>query len=403
MKSDFLKNAITLGLIVAVGPFAIDMYLPALPTIAADLNASTAATQMTLMVFFITFGVAQIAFGPISDMVGRKKPLYFGLAVFAIGGIGAGLSPSIEWLIFFRFIQGIGAAACMVVPRAVIRDLHTGIEATRLMSTIMLVFSVSPILAPLIGSAIIVPFGWRAVFVAVTIVAILGFALVTFALPETLRPENRVRVGLGSVLSGFGTLFRDPRFLGLTFIGGLGMASFFAFLATSSFVYIDHYGLTPTQYSLAFSVNAIGFIGASQFAAKLAGRYGFSRVIMTAVSAYAAIILVLFAVTAAGVDDLATLMVGLFAAFAFLGLVIPSTMVLSLEEHGPIAGMASALGGTLQFLTGAVMITIASLVFDGTSLPMVTIIAVCAAGAFALAVLTLRRRESVAEAPEPAE
>ena len=401
MKSDFLKNAITLGLIVAVGPFAIDMYLPALPTIAADLNASTAATQMTLMVFFITFGVAQIAFGPISDMIGRKRSLYFGLGLFALGGIGSGLSPSIEWLIFFRFIQGIGAAACMVVPRAVIRDLHTGIEATRLMSTIMLVFSVSPILAPLLGSAVIVPFGWRAVFVAVTIVAILAFALVAFALPETLRPENRVRVSLGSVLSGFGTLFRDPRFLGLTFIGGLGMASFFAFLASSSFIYIDHYGLTPTQYSLAFSVNAVGFIGASQFAAKLAGRYGFSRVIMTAVSAYAAIIFALFAITAAGVDDLATLMTALFVGFAFLGLVIPSTMVLSLEEHGPIAGMASALGGTLQFLTGAVMITVASLVFDGTSLPMVTIIAVCAAGAFVLAVLTLRRREE--PAAEPAE
>ena len=402
MKSDFLKNAITLGLIVAVGPFAIDMYLPALPTIALDLGASTAATQMTLMVFFITFGVAQIAFGPISDMVGRKPPLYFGLAVFAIGGIGAGFSPSIEWLIFFRFVQGIGAAACMVIPRAVIRDLHTGIEATRLMSTIMLVFSVSPILAPLIGSAIIVPFGWRAVFVAVTIVAIIGFALVAFALPETLKPENRMRVSFGSVLSGFGTLFRDARFLGLTFIGGLGLASFFAFLASSSFVYIDHYGLTPTEYSLAFSVNAIGFIGASQLSAKLAGRYGFSRVIMAAVSGYAAIILVLFAVTAAGVDDLITLMVGLFAAFAFLGLVIPSTMVLSLEEHGPIAGMASALGGTLQFLAGAVVISVASVFFDGTSLPMVTIIAVCAAGAFVLAVLTLRRGEP-APAPEPAE
>lgn len=399
MKSDFLKNAITLGLITAVGPFAIDMYLPALPTIAADLGASTAATQMTLMVFFITFGVAQIAFGPISDMVGRKPPLYFGLVVFAIGGIGAGFSPTIEWLIFFRFVQGIGAAACMVIPRAVIRDLHTGIAATRLMSTIMLVFSVSPILAPLIGSAVIVPFGWRAVFVAVTIVAIIGFALVAFALPETLKPENRIRVSVGSVLSGFGTLFRDARFLGLTFIGGLGLASFFAFLATSSFVYIDHYGLTPTQYSLAFSVNAIGFIGASQFAAKLAGRYGFSRVIMAAVSGYAAIILVLFAVTAAGVDDLLTLMVGLFTAFAFLGLVIPSTMVLSLEDHGPIAGMASALGGTLQFLAGAVVISVASVFFDGTSLPMVAIIAACAMGAFVLAVLTLRRRPQPAPAP----
>lgn len=402
MKSQSLKYAVVLGLLAAVGPFAIDMYLPALPSIAADLDASTAATQMTLMVFFVTFGVAQIAYGPVSDMVGRKPPLYFGLALFAVGGIGSGLAPSIEWLIFFRFVQGIGAAACMVVPRAVIRDLHTGVEATKLMATVMLVFSVSPILAPLIGSAVIVPFGWRAVFVAVTIVAILGLALVGLALPETLKRENRVRPTVGSLASGFGTLFRDPRFMGLTFIGGLGMASFFAFLASSSFIYIDHYGLTPMQFSLAFSVNAIGFIGASQFAAKLAGRYGFSRVIMTAVSGYMAVVLVLLALTTAGVDDLATLMTALFLAFACLGLVIPSTMVLALDEHGPIAGMASALGGTLQFLTGAVMITIASLVFDGTSLPMVTIIAACSVGAFSLAVLTLRRRDRAA-VPEPAE
>lgn len=402
MKSQSLKYAVVLGLLAAVGPFAIDMYLPALPAIASDLDASTAATQMTLMVFFVTFGVAQIAYGPISDMIGRKPPLYFGLALFAAGGIGSGLAPTIEWLIFFRFVQGIGAAACMVVPRAVIRDLHTGVEATKLMATVMLVFSVSPILAPLIGSAVIVPFGWRAVFIAVTIVAILGLALVAFALPETLKQENRVRLTVGNLASGFGTLFRDPRFLGLTFIGGLGMASFFAFLASSSFIYIDGYGLTPMQFSLAFSVNAIGFIGASQFAAKLAGRYGFSRVIMTAVSGYTAVAITLLVVTLAGADGLATLMAGLFVAFAFLGLVIPSTMVMALDEHGPIAGLASALGGTLQFLTGAVMITIASLVFDGTSLPMVTIIAACSVGAFTLAVLTLRRRERSA-VPEPAE
>ncbi|HET7715572.1 MAG TPA: multidrug effflux MFS transporter [Bauldia sp.] len=403
MKSQSLKYAIVLGLLTAVGPFAIDMYLPALPAIAADLDASTAATQMTLMVFFVTFGVSQIAYGPISDMVGRKPPLYFGLALFAVGGIGSGFSPTIEWLIFFRFIQGIGAAACMVIPRAVIRDLHTGIEATKLMATVMLVFSVSPILAPLIGSAVILPFGWRAVFVAVTIVAILGLLLIGLALPETLRPENRARLSLGSVVSGFSTLFRDPRFLGLTFIGGLGMASFFAFLASSSFVYIEHYGLTPTEFSLAFSVNAIGFFGASQFAARLAGRYGFDRVILTAVFGYAAAVFILFALTLAGVDDLATLMTALFLAFTCLGLVIPSTMVLALEEHGPIAGMASALGGTLQFLTGAVVITIASFFFDGTSLPMVTIIAACGAGTLALSLVTLRRGGTPEPQQEPAE
>ena len=399
-SSSFVKNAIVLGLLSAIGPFAIDMYLPALPAIASDLQASTAATQMTLMAFFVAFGVCQIVYGPVSDMVGRKPPLYFGIVLFAFGSIGCGLAPSISWLIFFRFVQGLGAAAVMVIPRAVIRDLHTGADATRLMSLVMLVFSVSPILAPLVGSGLIVPFGWRAVFVAVTLASVLSFLLVTFVLPETRPPEERVEVSVRSVLNGFGELFRDWRFLGLTFIGGFGMASFFAFLASSSFIYIGHFGLTPTQYGLTFSVNAISFIGASQFSGYLAERFGISRVISVAVSCFTVATLALFAMTAAGVDNLAVLVVMLFIANAWLGLVIPSTMVLSLEDHGPIAGMASALGGTLQMITGAVMIVAASVFFNGTALPMVATIAVCAVAAFILTRLTLRSGKTAAQLAE---
>jgi DHA1 family bicyclomycin/chloramphenicol resistance-like MFS transporter len=393
MASRYARNAVVLGLLAAIGPFAIDMYLPALPTIAADLGASTAATQMTLMSFFIAFGLCQIVYGPVSDMIGRKPPLYFGLAVFTLGSIGCAAAPSVEWLIFFRFVQGIGASSVMVIPRAVIRDLHTGIEATQLMSLVMLVLSVSPILAPLAGSAFIVPLGWRAVFVAVTAVALLGIALVALHLPETRPPEERIRVSVEAVARGFAQLLRDARFLGLTFIGGLGMASFFTFLASSPFVYVEHFGLTPTQYSLAFSVNAVGFIGASQFAARLGARFGMARVVATAVALYALFAVILLAATAAGIDGLAVLMVLLFLAFACLGLVIPSTMVLALEEHGPIAGMASALGGTLQMVAGGLTIAIVSVFFDGTALPMVATIALCALGALALSRATLRRRE----------
>jgi DHA1 family bicyclomycin/chloramphenicol resistance-like MFS transporter len=392
MISTYAKNAITLGLLAAIGPFAIDMYLPALPTIAADLQASTAATQMTLMAFFVAFGICQVAYGPVSDMVGRKPPLYFGLALFIVGSIGCAAAASIGWLIVFRVVQGMGASSVMVIPRAVIRDLHTGIEATKLMSLVMLVLSVSPILAPLAGSALIVPFGWRAVFVAVTVVAVLGVVMAAVALPETRQPKDRIAVSLGSVLGGFGQLFRHRRFLGLTFIGGLGMSSFFAFLASSSFVYIGHFGLTPTEYSLAFSANAVGFIGASQFAARLGERFGMARVVSAAVSLYALFALVLFVATAAGADSLAVLMALLFLAFACLGLVVPTTMVLALEDHGPIAGMASALGGTLQMVTGGIMIVIVSLFFDGTAVPMVATIALCALGAFVLSRVTLGRR-----------
>jgi MFS transporter, DHA1 family, multidrug resistance protein len=392
--SDYAKNAIILGLLAAIGPFAIDMYLPALPTIASDLGASTAATQMTLMAFFIAFGICQVVYGPVSDMVGRKPPLYFGLAFFTVGSIGCGAAPSIGWLIFFRFVQGIGASSVMVIPRAIIRDLHTGVEATRLMALVMLVLSVSPILAPVTGSALIVPFGWRAVFVAVTIVAVLGLLLVAGFLPETRPAGDRIKVSVGNVLSGFAHLLRDRHFLALTFIGGLGMSSFFAFLASSSFVYIDHFGLTPTAYSIAFSVNAVGFIGASQFAAALGVRFGMVRVVTGAAALHAAFALILFALTAVGIDSLAVLIALLFLAFAFLGLVIPSTMVLALEDHGPIAGMASALGGTLQMVMGGVMIVIVSLFFDGTALPMVTTITCCAVGALALTIVPMHRRKT---------
>jgi DHA1 family bicyclomycin/chloramphenicol resistance-like MFS transporter len=178
------------------------------------------------------------------------------------------------------------------------------------------------------------------------------------------------------------------------------MASFFAFLASSSFIYIDHFGLTPVQYSFAFSANAIGFIGASQFSARLGQRFGMARVVSTAVAVFAAFAVLLFLLTAMGVDSLAVLIVLLICANAALGLVIPATMVLSLEEHGPIAGMASALGGTLQMVAGGVVIGLVSLSFDGTALPMVTAIALCAVGALLLSRLTLRGRQAV---PQPAE
>lgn len=389
-----------LGLLAAAGPFAIDMYLPALPAIAEDLSTSNGAAQMTLMVFFVAFGVCQLVYGPVSDMVGRKPPLYFGLTVFAAGGVGCALAPDIGWLIAFRIVQGIGASSVMVIPRAIIRDMHTGVEATRLMALVMLVISISPILAPLVGSALIVPFGWRSVFVAITAVAALGFVMLAVFLPETRPVKDRVPVSLKSMADGFGTLLVHGRFLGLTFIGGLGMASFFTFLAASSFVYIEHFGLTPMQYALAFSVNAIGFFGVSQLAYSLGGRFGMARTVTWATAGFALFAVILFLATLAGGDSLVVLMPLIFIAFAFLGLVIPTTMVLALDDHGPIAGMASALGGTLQMVSGAIMIVVVSVFADGTTMPMVAIIAACAVTALVLAWFTLGRGDLAPQAAE---
>ena len=253
MQSHFLRTALVLGLLSAIGPFAIDMYLPALPSIGGSLGASAGAVQASLMAFFISLGLGQILYGPASDMLGRKPPLYFGLGLFAVGSVACALAPDIQTLVAWRFVQGLGACAGMVVPRAVVRDLHTGPEAARLMALLTLVFSVSPILAPLFGSFLIEWSGWRAVFWAVTVAAALALLLLASSLEETRGAEQRVRSTVRSALAGYGLLLRDGHFIGLVLIGAFGISSFFAYLANSSFVLIDHYGLTPRQYSYALA------------------------------------------------------------------------------------------------------------------------------------------------------
>jgi DHA1 family bicyclomycin/chloramphenicol resistance-like MFS transporter len=387
-----VRNAIILGLLSAIGPFAIDMYLPALPTIATDLRAETGAVQMSLLAFFIALAIAQLFCGPLSDMVGRKVPLYGGLILFAIGSVGSALATNIDVLVMFRFLQGLGAAAGTVIPRAVVRDLHTGVDAARLMSLLMLVFSISPILAPLSGSVLIDFFGWRGVFWAVLVAALVGIVLVATALKETRGAEARLESNLSSALRGYGRLLKDRYFMGLAAIGGFGIASFFVYLANSSFILIDHYGLTRSQYAVAFSVNAVSFFSVSQLNGVLGARFGLRRVMRVAVSGFAAVMLAMFAAVLMGHHSLWLIASFLFVGYGFLGLVIPTTAVLALEDHGEIAGTASALLGTLHFVIGGIAIGITGAFFDGSALPMIGGIAACAVTAFLLALIVFSRK-----------
>ena len=386
--------ALILGLLSAIGPFAIDMYLPALPAIGQSLGAEVGAVQWSLTAFFLALGVGQLLYGPVSDMLGRKPPLYFGLGLFTLASVGCALATDIDTLVALRFVQGLGAAAGMAIPRAVVRDLHTGTEAARLMSLLMLVFSVSPILAPLAGSALIAVTGWRGVFWAVALAATAGLALVFTTLSETRPASERVQSSLASALHAYGLLLRDRHYLGLVLIGGCAMSGFFVYLASSPFVLINHYGLTPTQYSLAFSVNAVAFIGASQLTGALGERFGLVRVVKAAASASGAVMLVLLGYYLAGGDQLAVLIALYFIASAFMGLVIPTTSVLALEQHGAIAGTASALLGTLQMLTGAAAMGVVGLFSSGQPLPMVVGMAAGALVGVALTWLTLGRVHS---------
>lgn len=376
MSPGFLRIAVVLGLISAVSPIAIDLYLPGLPMLAADLGATEAAAQATLTGYFAAFGLGQLFFGPWADASGRKLPLYVGLMIFLVASIGSYAAPTIEFLTAMRTLQGFGGAVCMVVTRAVIRDLYTGEKATRLLALVMLVIAVSPMVAPLMGSGIIALFDWRAVFAVLAIATVLSLILLRFALPETLAPERRIPFSWRTFAKGSARLLTNARFVGLTMVAGFGFSSFMLYLAGAPFVYERQFGLTPTQFSLLFSVNAIGFFVASQFAPGAAMRFGAGPVIAYSTLGFAFFGLLLFALTASLGAHLWLIVLLLFLANACMGLIIPSAMVGALDPHGDIAGLASSLGGTIQMVTGGIMVSIAAPFFDATALPMVTAIAI---------------------------
>jgi MFS transporter, DHA1 family, multidrug resistance protein len=402
-KGRFLQLAIVLGLITAVGPFAIDMYLPALPSIGSALHATPAAVQMSLMVFFITLGVCQLVYGPLSDIFGRKMPIYVGLAIFTIGSVGCAFAPNVNVLIGFRVLQALGACAGMVVPRAIVRDLYTGHDATRLMSLLMLVMSISPLLAPLTGSFMIAGFGWRGVFWALTVAGAIVFLLAATQLQESRKTHHRADSSWASAFAAYRDLLTDPAFLGLTFVGAFGVSSFFIYLASASFVITNHYGLTPTMFSLCFALNAAAFFGFSQLTARMTAKYGLTRVIRVAVSGFAIAMSIVAVLFVAGVDNLALMMIFLFVGYGFLGLVLPTTAVLSVENHGAIAGAASALMGALHFVVGAAVMAVSGVFADGAPKPMVIGIAISAVIAFAIARFTLHAENSRLPAAAPEE
>ncbi|MGV8988391.1 MAG: multidrug effflux MFS transporter [Cypionkella sp.] len=378
MSGSLARPALILGLLSCLGPFAIDMYLPAMPVIGVSLSASPQVMQGTITAYFASFGIAQMFYGPWADHSGRKVPLYAGIAMFVLGTILCMTADSATGLIAGRFVQGMGGAALGVVPRAIVRDMMTGAEATRMMAKIMLVFSVSPMLAPLVGSALLVVTGWRGIFAALLVAAVASLTLLTFAQPETLAPENRRPFKMGFMLKGCGELLLDKSFLLLTFIGAFGFGSFFIFLAAAPYVYQEGFGLSSTGFSLAFAVNAMAFIGASQAASKAAVRFGNLQMLKWASLGFAVCASVLFALALLGVVNLWVCIVGLALGNGFLGLIIPSTMVMALDHQGDKAGLASSLGGTLQMLTGGAMVVSLGPWLGASATPMIAGIAFAA-------------------------
>ena len=390
MSGSLARPALILGLLSCLGPFAIDMYLPAMPLIGDNLGVRPMGMQSTITAYFAAFGIAQMFYGPWADQAGRKLPLYAGIAMFVLGTILCMTATSGTGLIAGRFVQGLGGAALGVVPRAIVRDMMTGAEATRMMAKIMLTFSVSPMLAPLVGSALLVITGWRGIFAALLLASVVSLALLALAQPETLSPQNRRPFKMRFLLKGCGELLVDKTFMLLTFVGAFGFGSFFIFLASASYVYQQGFGLTSTQFSIAFAVNAMAFIGASQGASRATVRFGNMPVLIWASAGFALASVALLGLALMGLVTLWVCMAGLALANGCLGLIVPATMVMALDDQGDKAGLASSLGGTLQMLAGGAMVVALGPWLGASATPMIAGIAFAACVTLILTLLVPR-------------
>src|SRR5262245_43092025 len=275
----YYRLALILGALTAVGPLAIDMYLPALPTIAREFGTEASVVQSSLAAYFIGIAIGQAFYGPLSDRLGRKPILYLGLSLFMLSSVGCARAGSVDALIAFRFLQALGGCAPIVIPRAIVRDHFDQAGSVRMLSVLMLVMGLAPILAPLVGGQLLLHFGWRAVCWLLTIYAATWLTVVATALPESLPAARRLRQPIRDVLAAYWRLACDRRFMGYGLSGALIFAGLLAYISGSPFVFIDLFHVPPERYGFFFGTNALGIIAASQINRWLVGRVDTQRIL----------------------------------------------------------------------------------------------------------------------------
>jgi DHA1 family bicyclomycin/chloramphenicol resistance-like MFS transporter len=367
-----------LGALTVIGPFAIDMYLPALPQIGRELGVDVGKVQLTLSVFLFGIAVGQAFLGPIVDRWGRRKPLLLGLAIFVVGAAACARANSMAALLAWRLVMALGASASMVVPRAVVRDLFNERDSARMYSLLMLILGVSPIFAPTVGGQLIGWTGWRGIFWVLAGLGV-GCALaVAWALPDSAPSPVHRRGGVVMALRTYWRLLRDRRFLGAVLVAGFMVGTIFTYLTGSAFVLIELHGLTPQQYALAFGFNGVGLILASQINRWLVVRFPVEKVVSAALIGGVVVGCALALTGATGWGGLYLLMALLFLNLSAAGIIAPNIAAIAMAPFGEVAGSASALLGTIQFGVGAAAGALVGFFHNGTAVPMTTGIAVCA-------------------------
>lgn len=348
-----VRMIVVLGAMVALGPLTIDMYLPALPKIADELSVSSSVAQLTLTGTLAGLALGQLIVGPLSDSLGRRRPLMAGIVLHMLASLLCLFAPTIGVLGIARVLQGMGAAAAMVVAIAVVGDLFEESTAATVLSRLMLVLGVAPVVAPSLGAAVLLKASWHWVFAVLVVMAGVLLLVAALALPETLPVSHRRPLKVRSIAATYLELLRDARFIILVLVGALGMSALFAYIAGASFVLQGRYGLDQQMFALVFGAGAVALIGATQFNVVLLRRFSPQTIVLWALVAASVAGAIFVGLAIGQVGGLLGFVLPVWAILAPMGLVIPNAPAVALNRHPDAAGTAAALLGAGQFGLGA--------------------------------------------------
>jgi len=376
-KKEYFKIVLILGTLCTISPFSIDMYLPGFPAMARDLDTSISNIQLSLTAYLVGIAIGQLFYGPLLDKYGRKKPLYAGLGIYVLASIGCALSGSVENLIIMRFLQAVGGCAGMVAAQAMVRDIFPITKTAQVLALLTLVIAVSPMIAPTLGGFVTTFYNWHWVFIILAFLTILIWIAVIWVLPNGAEPDRLVSLKPSQVWKNYILVLHNRQFLVYMLVGGLAGAAPFAYIAGSADVFMNIYGVSETQYGWIFALLAFAMIGSTQLNHLLLRRFTSQQIINFSLHYQLIIgIILVFGIYFQWFEVRSLI----FVMFIFLtahGLNGPNTAALSMAPFSRNAGSASAILGSLRMAFGGLASAGVSLFHDGTSLPMVTVMAVC--------------------------
>ncbi|HJV67501.1 MAG TPA: multidrug effflux MFS transporter [Geomonas sp.] len=377
-RRQVVQMVLILGALTAFSSMSIDMYLPAFPQIARDLAVPLGTVQLSISAFLFGSASGQLFYGPIADRWGRRLPLLAGIALYVISAIGCACVHTGSALLFWRVVMAVGGGAGMVISRAVVRDLYDTKEAARMFSLLMLIMGAAPILAPLAGGQLLLITGWRGIFGALAVFGVASLAAAAVSLPESLPPERRVRRGFSQMAKVYGHLFRHRRFLGYAVALGCVSGINFSYIAGAPFIFMELHGISPQQFGLFFGCNAFGLIGASQVNRRLLHRFSAQVLMKGALAVNLTAGALLTGSVVSGIGGFAAQVALIFVCLCTTGLLYPNLTALAMAPFEKAAGSASALLGCIQYTLGATAGAVVGLLHNGTALPMMATMAVCA-------------------------